>query len=258
MLNNIIVCVVDFSARYRWPVIIVGSLLMVATACFDYVRFTITTDVEALISPSLPWHQRQIAITDAFPQNGIAAVISASTAENAEQATNALAQQLQKRPDLFRTATQPDSGEFFEQNGLLFATLADVKRSVDGLSKAQFLVSSLASDPTLRGVMKALSFAAQGVEGGEVKIDQLVWPLSLADKTLSEVLSGHAATFSWQELMNGEAVQSRQLRHFIEINPVLDFCSRAAKQPREFGKRHLIWISAANSAQKSILPAKCR
>jgi len=223
MLNNIIVCVVDFSARYRWPVIIVGSLLMVATACFDYVRFTITTDVEALISPSLPWHQRQIAITDAFPQNGIAAVISASTAENAEQATNALAQQLQKRPDLFRTATQPDSGEFFEQNGLLFATLADVKRSVDGLSKAQFLVSSLASDPTLRGVMKALSFAAQGVEGGEVKIDQLVWPLSLADKTLSEVLSGHAATFSWQELMNGEAVQSRQLRHFIEINPVLDF-----------------------------------
>jgi len=126
MLNNIIVCVVDFSARYRWPVIIVGSLLMVATACFDYVRFTITTDVEALISPSLPWHQRQIAITDAFPQNGIAAVISASTAENAEQATNALAQQLQKRPDLFRTATQPDSGEFFEQNGLLFATLADV------------------------------------------------------------------------------------------------------------------------------------
>jgi len=181
--------------------------------------------VEALISPSLPWHQRQIALSDAFPQNGIAAVISAPTAENAEQATNALAQRLQKRPDLFRTVTQPDSGKFFEENGLLFASIAEVKRAVDGLSKAQFLVSALASDPTLRGVMKALSFVAQGVEGGQVKIDQLVWPLSLANKTLSEVLSDHAATFSWQELMNGETAQSRQLRHFIEINPVLDFGS---------------------------------
>ena len=87
---------------------------MVATACFDYARFTITTDVEALISPSLRWHQRQTALSDAFPQNGIAAVITAPTAEGTEQATNELAQRLQKRPDLFRTVTQPDSGEFFE------------------------------------------------------------------------------------------------------------------------------------------------
>jgi hopanoid biosynthesis associated RND transporter like protein HpnN len=71
--------------------------------------------------------------------------------------------------------------------------------------------------------LKALSFAAQGVEGGQVKIDQLAWPLSLADKTLSDVLSGKPATFSWQELARGQAARSSQLRHFIEINPVLDF-----------------------------------
>jgi hypothetical protein len=117
---------------------------------------------------------------------------------------------------------QPDSGEFFERNGLLFATIADVKQSIGGLSKAQFLVSALASDPSLSGVMKSLSFTAQGVLGGQITIDQLVWPLSLAAKTLSEVLSDGAASFSWQELMNGEVPQFRQLRHFIEINPVLD------------------------------------
>jgi hypothetical protein len=53
MLNNVTVRIVDFSARYRWPVIVVGSLLMVATACFDYARFTITTDVHHLIFPVL-------------------------------------------------------------------------------------------------------------------------------------------------------------------------------------------------------------
>ena len=223
MLNSVIVSVVDLCARYRWSVIVVGTLLMVATGSFDYERFSITTDVEALISQNLPWHQRQFAFAKAFPQNGIAAVISAPTSENAEQATNALAQRLSKRPNLFRAVVQPDSGAFFEQNGLLFDTLADVKKSIGGLSKAQFLVSELASDPTLRGALKALSFAAQGVDGGQLKIDQLAWPLSLADKTLSDLLSGKPATFSWQELARGQPAKPSQLRHFVEINPVLDF-----------------------------------
>jgi hopanoid biosynthesis associated RND transporter like protein HpnN len=207
MLSSVVVRVVDFCAYHRWPVIVVGILLMVTTAGFDYERFSITTDVEALISQSLPWHQRQLAFANAFPQNGIAAVISAPTAENAEQATNALAQQLSKRSDLFRTVVQPDSGPFFERNGLLFDTVADVKQSIGGLSKAQFLIAELTSDPTLRGAMKALSLAAQGVAGGQVKI----------------VLSGNAASFSWQELVHGQRAQSRQLRHFIAIDPLLDF-----------------------------------
>jgi uncharacterized protein len=223
MLNSVIVRIVDFCARHRWPVIAIGTLLMVATAGFDYERFSITTDVEALISQSLPWHQRQLAIADAFPQNGISAVIRAPTAENTEQATNALSQQLSKQPDLFRAVVQPDSGEFFEHNGLLFDTIANVEQSIGGLSKAQPLVSELASDPTLRGALKALSFAAQGVVGGQVKLDQLEWPLSLADKTLTEVLSGNAAAFSWQELVQGKQPDPRQLRHFIEIEPALDF-----------------------------------
>jgi uncharacterized protein len=223
MLNSIVVRVVDFCARYPWPVIVVGMLLTAATIGFDYERFSITTDVEKLISRTLPWHQRQLSFSDAFPQNGISVVVSAPTAENAEQATNALAQQLSKRSDLFRTVVQPDSGDFFERNGMLFDTVDAVKQSIGGLSRAQFLVSGLAGDPTLRGAMKALSFAAQGVEGGQVKIDQLAWPLALAEKTLNEVLSRNVATFSWEELIQGRRAQSRQLRHFIEIDPLLDF-----------------------------------
>jgi hypothetical protein len=53
-----------------------------------------------------------------------------------EQATDALAQRLARSPDFFRAVVQPDSGAFFEQHGLLFDTLADVKKSIGGLSKA--------------------------------------------------------------------------------------------------------------------------
>jgi hopanoid biosynthesis associated RND transporter like protein HpnN len=228
MLSTLVVRIVDFSARYRWSVIVIGSVLMIVTAGFDYAGFKITTDVEALISRTLPWHQRQIAFSNAFAQGGMIAVVSAGTSENAGQAADALAQQLEKRKDLLRTVVQPDSGAFFEHHGLLFLPLANVTQLIGGLSKSQFLISELSSDPSLRGVMKTLSFVAQGVEHGELTIDQLNWPLALADQTLTDVLTGQPATFSWLELLDGKPPATAQLRHFIEINPVLDF---AALQP---------------------------
>jgi hypothetical protein len=68
---------------------------------FDAARFSINTDIEGLISEDLPWHQRQIALSKAFPQKGIIAVVKAPSAENAEQATNALVPALSRQPDLF-------------------------------------------------------------------------------------------------------------------------------------------------------------
>jgi uncharacterized protein len=223
MLNSAIVSIVDFCARHRWPVLVAAIVLAIAGAAYAIARFSITADIEALISRDLPWHQRQLAFSSAFPQNGISAVIRAPTAENAEQATNALAQKLSKNSNLFPMVVQPGSGAFFERNGLLFEPVPEVKKSIDGLVKAQPLVAALATDPSLRGVMKTLSFVAEGVPGGKIKIDQLVWPLRLAGNTLGDVLSDRPATFSWQELVQGRPPQAKQLRYFIEIEPVLDF-----------------------------------
>ena len=223
MMNSVIVRIVDLCARFRWTVIVLGTLLMLGAAAYDAARFSVNTDVEGLISQSLPWHQRQLQLSQAFPQKGISAVVKAPTAENAEQATNALAQALAKNPKLFPLVGQPDSGDFFERNGLLFDDPADVKKSVAGLTHARPLLSVLAGDPSLRGVMQALSLAAQGVEAGKLKIEQLAWPLSLADRTLNDVLSGKPATFSWQELLQGHALPERQLQHFVEVQPALDF-----------------------------------
>jgi uncharacterized protein len=134
-----------------------------------------------------------------------------------------LAQALAKNSKLFPMVGQPDSGDFFERNGLLFGTPAEVEKSAAGLTQAQPLISGLAADPSLRGVMKALSLAAEGVQMGKIEPDQLSWTLALADRTLSDVLSGKPATFSWQELLRGHALPAKQLRHFIEVEPALDF-----------------------------------
>jgi hypothetical protein len=51
---------------------------------------------------------------------------------------------LSKSSDLLRSVVRPESGEFFERNGLLFKGFADVEKSIGGLTKAQPLISGLA------------------------------------------------------------------------------------------------------------------
>ncbi len=223
MMNPAIVRIVDFCARHRLTLIIAGALLAVAAAVFDVARFSINTDIEGLISENLPWHQRQLELTKAFPKKGIVVVVKATTAEDAEQATQALAQDLSKNPALFPVVELLDSGEFFERNKLLYASPADVRKSAEGLSRAQPFIAALAGDPSLRGVMTALSSAGGAVEAGRIKLGELAWPLTLAERTLTDVLSGRPATFSWQELLQGEPPPEKQLRHFIAIQPTLDF-----------------------------------
>src|SRR5271163_501513 len=232
MMTTPIVGLVDLCARYRWTVIIVGLLLLLGTATYVAGHFSINTNVEELISQKLPWHQRQVQLTKAFPQRAISAVISAPTAENAESATNELAQALARNPSLFHAVVQPDSGNFFERNGLLFGSA--VQKTADGLADAEPILAALAADPSLRGVMKVLAAAADSVQAGRIGLEQLAWPLSLAKQTFGDVLSGKPAFFSWQELLQGHALPASQLRHFVEVAPKLDFAAlqpgRAAEQ----------------------------
>ena len=249
MINSAIVQTVDFCARFRWMVIIAGALVMIAAAAFDAARFSINTDVQGLIAQNLPWHQRQLELSQAFPQNGISVVVRASTAENAEQATSALAGSLAKNPDLFPAVGQPDSGDFFARNGLLFGSPAEVKKSAEGLAQAEPFLAALAGDPSLRGVMKTLSMMAQGVEAGKIRLEQLAWPLSLADRTLTDILSDKPATFSWRELLQGHALPANQLRHFIEVEPALDF---SALQPGHRATEEIRRTAANLDLQKKL------
>ena len=237
MIHSAIVRIVDFCAHNRWTIVIAGALLMLGAAAFDAARFSISTDIEGLISQDLPWRQRDLELSKVFPKKGILVVVKAMTPENAEQATNALAQVLSKNPDLFPTVEQLDSGDFFERNGLLFESPADVRKTAEGLTRAQPLIAALAGDPSLRGVMTALSFAAQGVQAGGMRLEQLAWPLLLADRTLSDVLSGKPVTFSWQELLQGQPPPAKQMRHLIGVQPILDFAELQPGRKAEDGIR---------------------
>lgn len=223
MVRSAIVRIVSFSARFYWAVIVAGALLLIGATVFDVTRFSINTNVDRLIAQDLPWHARQMAFTRAFPQTGISTVVTAPTPENAERATDALAESLRTNPNLFPRVAQPDSGDFFDRNRLLLAPMSDVKHTIAGLTQAEPLLSQLSRDMSLRGVMNVLSFAAGEARQGRLKLDQLKWPLTLATDTLNNVLSGKTASFSWQDLLQGHYSSAEQRRHFLEIEPHLDF-----------------------------------
>ena len=227
-MNKAIVRIVDFCVRHWRPVIAAGIILLLSTSIYAVTRFSINTDIDSLLSPKLAWHQRQVELTRAFPQKGITAVVTAPTPENAAIATSTLARELSRDSNLYREVTQPDSGDFFDRNGLLYGALSDVRATADGLRRAQPFLAALAADPSLRGVATVLASAADGVKAGRLKLEQLAWPLSLAKRTLSDVLAGRPAFFSWQELLQGHALPADQSRHFVEVAPRLDY---SALQP---------------------------
>jgi hopanoid biosynthesis associated RND transporter like protein HpnN len=237
MINKVVVRIVDLCAGHRWRVIIAGTLVMLGASLFAVTHFSINTDIESLIA-DLPWHKRQVEMTNAFPQKAITAVVKAPTTENAELATNELSQALAKNTTLFPVVTQPESGDFFERNGVLFASPDEVKQTAEGLARAQPMLAQLSGDPSLRGVMKALTFGAEGVRAGKIKLEQMKWPLTLAQKTLGDVLAGKPASFSWKELLQGKPLPASQLRHFIEIQPKLNFQALQPGQAATDGIRH--------------------
>jgi uncharacterized protein len=111
--------------------IIVGFLL-VAVLSANYLghHFAITTDSSRLSSSSLPWRQQEIKLDRAFPQrtDQIIAVIDATTPEGADEAADALVNELSPRSEMIRSISRPDGGEFFAKNGVLFLTVDELRR----------------------------------------------------------------------------------------------------------------------------------
>src|SRR5579883_1068973 len=141
---------VDAARRHAVPIALGILLLAAAGAYFAATHLRLNTDVERMLPADLPWRQREFALDRAFPQNTnlIAIVIDGKTPELADQAAAELAARLRREPQLFRYVRRPDGGRFFDQNGLLFLSLDQVKKIAERLITAQPLIGGLPHDPS--------------------------------------------------------------------------------------------------------------
>src|SRR5258708_9892818 len=223
MLRSPIVRLVDFCARFPWPVILCA--LAVTGVCGDYAarHFAIKTDINDLFPPTLPWTQRAAGYMKAFPQRDILVVVDAPSSEFADAAAAKLASVLAADHDHFRTVEQAQGGQFFAQNGLLFMPTEELGQVAGGMQRAAPLIGRLSADPSIRGALGALGYGIIGVADGMYPRDALARPMSMAADTIEDALAGRAAHFSWRALADGKSPEPGELRRFIAIAPVLDF-----------------------------------
>ena len=224
ILGTAIVRIVAFCARHAWPVIALGLLLTVVSGIYSARNFAITSDTNALLSPDLDWRKRELAIEKAFGRfELIVVVVRAPTPELVGLATAALTERLAQQTDRFRSVTQPGGGDFFARNGLLFQTPEQLQRLLSPLVRAEPVISDLANDQSLRGLVSGVENVLLGVRGGQLKLDSLASVFNKASATLEDVLAGRPASFSWRALVQGEEPRPSDLRGIIEVRPVLDF-----------------------------------
>jgi hopanoid biosynthesis associated RND transporter like protein HpnN len=219
--------IVAASTLRPWITLLLALLLALGAAVYSSRHFALTADTAELISTDLPWRQGELAYEANFPQlhNLVVAVVDGATPELAESATARLAERLGAMPELLQDVHRPDGGPFFNRYGLMLLPLEEVQAATEKLIEAQPFLGPLAADPSLRGVMGALSTVLRGVEMGQARLSDIRRPLEALAGTFARVGEGKRAFFSWQNLFSDQPAGTRVLRRFILMRPVLDYSS---------------------------------
>jgi hopanoid biosynthesis associated RND transporter like protein HpnN len=222
---SLIARLVNASCRRAWLVAVIGLCLGVVSVVYTASNFALTADTAGLISPKLAWRKSEAAFNKAFPQTTdvTVIVIDGATPELADAAAARLSQALVKAPKSFLSVTRPDTGPFFDREGLLLLPLPEVEQTLARLNQAQGFLGPLAADPSLRGVMTSLSTVVLGVQQGQAKLADIDAPMKALADALERVEQGRPAYFSWQTLMGGAENGPRLTRQFILVKPRLNF-----------------------------------
>ena len=98
------------------PVLVILAAALLTAACGTYAarHFTINADVTKLISPDLPWRQRELAYEAVFTHGTelIVAVVDAPTPELATTATQTLVGRLTPNKEFFNSVESVGTSDF--------------------------------------------------------------------------------------------------------------------------------------------------
>jgi hopanoid biosynthesis associated RND transporter like protein HpnN len=223
-ITTFVVRTIGLCIHYSRWVFAAAILIAIASTWYAATHFSVNTDINQLLSANSPGRMREQTFEKAFPQFDVTlAVVDAPTPELVQEASAALAAKLLPQKNFFNSIDETQGSAFFAQNGLLLEPVEQLEPQMTMLTQAQRLLQVLAADPSLRGVIRSLQFGLLGVQSGKIKLDNMIWPLTLAANTLDQVNANKPASFSWQALVQGQEPKSSDRMRFLKIQPVLDY-----------------------------------
>jgi uncharacterized protein len=205
-----------------WLVTAVALLLAAAGIFAIYARLGVTTDTDGLFSASLPWKHRQAELRAAFPQGEelLVVVINAAIPEEADSTASALTEALRADKVHFSSVRQPDASPFLERNALLFLDVDPLQDLLDKTIDAQPFLGYLAEDPSLRGLVQALSLIAEGVKRKQANLTSFTPELEAFHQALA---APDPSPMSWQNLLAGSVTSLAGRYRFVLAKPQLDY-----------------------------------
>ena len=221
--NRIIGGWVYLTHRYALGFVLFASLVTCALLYYTANNLGINTDTAEMLSETLPFRRNYKAFKTAFPQydDSLLIVIDAHTPELAQEASEALAAHLDKRSDLFSSVYVPGGDRFFQKNGLLYLSVAQLQDLEDNLAQIQPFLGSLTRDHTLRGLFSMLTAGVDAVIDG--KEFDLTPVFNRIQQGIKANIEHQQYSLSWQELMLGNDLTPDDHRRFILTKPHLDY-----------------------------------
>jgi hopanoid biosynthesis associated RND transporter like protein HpnN len=208
----------------RFPKITIVVILLLAGVSVAYTRshLGINTDTADMISPELPWRRDFIAYRESFAvrDRNIVIVVDAGSAAVAAAFAADLAATLRREPQRFHSVFLAGDGEFFERNGLLYLSIAQLEDLGDRLAAAQPLLGLLSDQFNGAGVVSVVQTTVDAPASGrdDAQLDAVYAEL---EHTLRAASAGQRHAFGWQELITG--TPRGPARELVLVQPALDF-----------------------------------
>ena len=237
---------VHLTHRYALSLVLLASVATGALLYYTVNNLGINTDTAEMLSETLPFRRNYKAFKTAFPQydDALLIVIDAETPELAQDASAALAAQLESSSDLFLSVYLPGGDTFFQKHGLMYLSPAELQDLADNLAQIQPFLGRLTRDQTLRGLFSMLTAGVDAaMEGEDLDLTPVFDRIQLV---IEASIEQRQYNLSWQELMLGTDLTPDDRRRFILTKPQLDYSKPfpaevAMKEARRLAKNlHLI------------------
>ncbi len=223
---NALSSVVVWCWRHAILVCVGFFVATIALGWYAGTHLGLDTDQNKLISEDIPFRKLDAAMTRAFPASSdlLVVIIDGPTVESSEAAVNALGERLSPRRDLFYSVRRAPEESFFRAHGLLFMDIPELTALSDRLTQAQPLLGSIARDPSLRGLLKAVNLTLEGVARGQAKPEDIKPLTSRLDAAAAALAAGEKpAPVSWQSVLDDGSVHHDSPQRILLTQPILHF-----------------------------------
>lgn len=185
-------------------------LLLIATVVcgvYSWKNFRINSDLSGLIDQSSDWRVHFDEYEAAFPDQvrNAVVVIHGDSFGDVEAVAKDIEAAIRAEPG-FTAVSAPQNLDFLRDRALLYLPAEELDEMSERLAEAQPVLTAIAEDPSLRGVLEVLGDAVENADDAEM----FATVLELVRQSGEEALAGKDARVRWtDELFSPDPPQIR-------------------------------------------------